>query len=510
MRACFYALLCASLLHGQDPASPTFRVGTRLVQVDVVVRDSKGSVRGLTKSDFTLFDNGKPQAIAVFAMRVESETKAPPVLQPGVVANQPMRSGTEPVSATVILFDAMNTDVDDQAYARLQALKYLEHASRNEQIAVFSLNKTLKVIQSFTSDRDAVVRAIRKTSAETSVDLMAGDLVTDLPVTGDAITDGLTRNAAKMMQTNARERRESTTSAAFATIARHLKGVPGRKKLIWISSSLPLSFQETQEHNLTTTLEYENYSEKVDLPGRMLMDANVALYAIDPRGAKAGLMDDNYGAMNRLASLTGGKAVYASNDVAGALGEFLEDTDVTYTLGYYPPEDKEDGALHSLRVKVDKPGLEVRYRRGYSGEAAAKLTEKQLGSTLTAWAEEPLDATGIAINALAVPAKPGFNKVSIGIDLSSVDMEQANGRWKGRLEVAILTGKDKKTQGLHQTIRLNFTAERLQEVMKTGLIVTNVVAVTRPDGKLLADNLHVVVMDSTTGKAGSVRVPVAR
>src|SRR5262249_17217023 len=137
----------------------------------------------------------------------------------------------------------------------------------------------------------------------------------DLPVTGDAIADAMTKNSAAMMLDNARQRRTDTTTSAFATIARHLKGVPGRKKLVWITSGLPLSFVEQREHNGQATIEYQGLAEGYTKPARMLNDANVVLYAIDPRGVKAGLNDDSYGAMNYLTSITGGKAIYADNDL---------------------------------------------------------------------------------------------------------------------------------------------------------------------------------------------------
>ncbi len=505
----WFPLVILGTIHAQDT---TFRVGTQLVQVDVVVKNAKGSVRGLEKRDFTLFDNGKPVQIAVFAMREESKPRQIPLLEPGVVTNEPLLSGTEPVSATVILFDFLNTDAADLAYGRLQALKYLEKAQRREQVAIYTLNKTLKVAQHFTADHDQLVATIQKLVPETSVDLTAGGLVNDLPVTGDAIADGMMRNAAKMMQQNARSRREDITSAALATVARHLKGVPGRKKLIWISSSLPMAFHDTQEHNGVTTIEDEFYAEKIDVPGKLLVEANVALYGVDPKGLTVsgdGLADVNLEAMIRLASLTGGKAVYMDNGVAEAIEESIEDTDVTYTLGFYPGGEN-DGAFHSLRVKVDKPGLEVRYRKGYSAEQFRPLLDKQRGSTLTAWAEEPLDATEIPISAIAVKGpKAGTNRVNIGVDLSALHLEQRNGRWTGRIEVAILTGKDRKTQGVHQTIRLNLTPERLQTVLKTGLVVSSDVPIARPNGKPLDRELHIVVMDGMTGKAGSVRVPMA-
>jgi VWFA-related protein len=61
-------LLAAGALPGQSP-SPIFKTDAKLVQVDVVVRDKNGPVSGLTKQDFTLLDNGKPQEIAVFSVK---------------------------------------------------------------------------------------------------------------------------------------------------------------------------------------------------------------------------------------------------------------------------------------------------------------------------------------------------------------------------------------------------------------------------------------------------------
>ena len=98
--------------------TPTFSTGTRLVQVDTIVRDSHGPVAGLTRDDFTLLDNGKPQKIAVFSVR-SSRNPAEPLtpLPPGAVSNRLNRHGETPASATILLIDRQNTPALDQAYA---------------------------------------------------------------------------------------------------------------------------------------------------------------------------------------------------------------------------------------------------------------------------------------------------------------------------------------------------------------------------------------------------------
>ncbi len=75
----------------QDTPPPTFRAGTKLVQIDVVARSKGSPVSGLTRDDFTVFDNGMPQKIAFFTVRsgaAPANVQAPdaPSLAPGDLA----------------------------------------------------------------------------------------------------------------------------------------------------------------------------------------------------------------------------------------------------------------------------------------------------------------------------------------------------------------------------------------------------------------------------------------
>src|SRR5690348_14134745 len=68
-----FVIMTGSLLAQTSPPAttspPTFRAGTALVQVDVVVRDGKGQFVGnLTKDDFQVFEDGKPQTIQTFSL----------------------------------------------------------------------------------------------------------------------------------------------------------------------------------------------------------------------------------------------------------------------------------------------------------------------------------------------------------------------------------------------------------------------------------------------------------
>ncbi|MGH9647276.1 MAG: VWA domain-containing protein, partial [Bryobacteraceae bacterium] len=347
-----------------------------------------------------------------------------------------------------------------------------------------------------------------------SVDLATDDLVS-------GVSDGLFAQASgnqrmhSVQETRqyARDNRERITAAAFATIARHLSGLPGRKKLVWITSSLPISFTEQREYNGQQTIEYESYGAEMDQSIRALNDANIGVYPVDPKGVGVDLADSNVTSALILAHMTGGKATYSNNDLAGAIETVMNDTNLTYTLGFYPSEDKLDGKYHTISVRVNQPGVEVRSRRGYSASLPAKpLTQARRLGFLDAWSQEPLEATDITVHAMAnrISGRPGYYAVEVIVDPTELQLEQKNGRWTGSFDIGIVPDVDHKIKGLQQTIRVNLTQKSYLRAVTAGIVVANPIKVTDIKGKLVAKNLRLVVIDGASGKAGSVRIPVGQ
>src|SRR5215472_6617190 len=144
--------LQGQVTQNSNDSETVFRATTRLVQVDVVVTDGSGNpVKNLTDKDFTILEDGKQQKVAVFSFHEVGsawpKSSSLPVLPPNVATNRPEYRAPEgpPV---VLVFDGLNTAVENQMYVRQQMLKYLaDHFDPNQKIAVFALGNELAVLQ---------------------------------------------------------------------------------------------------------------------------------------------------------------------------------------------------------------------------------------------------------------------------------------------------------------------------------------------------------------------------
>src|SRR5271155_4135828 len=123
MRASLFLLLILNTLGGfaqsaSPPATPTFKVGTTNVLLDVVVTDHHGvPVEGLTQDSFTVFEDGHPQPIVLFEPHFPSSSKSAslvPSLPAGAYSNAP---GAADGTADVLLLDALNTPTGGQVQA---------------------------------------------------------------------------------------------------------------------------------------------------------------------------------------------------------------------------------------------------------------------------------------------------------------------------------------------------------------------------------------------------------
>jgi VWFA-related protein len=119
--------------------------------------------------------------------------------------------------------------------------------------------------------------------------------------------------------------------------------------------------------------------------------ANATFYTVDPRGlpvfdsplgpapppsivVDAAILRNRLDALRTLAENTDGMAVLNNNDLDIGLKRIANDLSSYYLLGYYSTNGKLDGKFHSIKVRVKRPGVDVRARRGYRSATEAEVS----------------------------------------------------------------------------------------------------------------------------------------
>ena len=147
--------------------------------MNVVVHDRHGQpVSDLTKDDFIVTDQGKPQSISLFRMDAAGPTPAAAAqLMPrNEFSNRVDRQSQIPTSATVVLMDFLNTHFADQSRARLQVLKFLRQIQPQDRVALYSLvGGGIRVIHDFTNNSETLVTALAKAMPDSSSKLTASE-----------------------------------------------------------------------------------------------------------------------------------------------------------------------------------------------------------------------------------------------------------------------------------------------------------------------------------------------
>src|SRR4029077_14808095 len=153
----------------------------------------------------------------------------------------------------------------------------------------------------------------------------------------------------------------------------------------------------------------------------------------------------------------------------------VEENSSYYVLAYYPPNPKRDGKFHNIRVRVNRPGLTVRARRGYANPSGkVPVPAANAASRLTVEAKEALDSplpvSGLTMHVFAAPFKGTAPKASVlmGVEVSGNNLQLAAGD-KLQLSYYAMDAKGKYQGGSTDTVTLNLRPETKLIVEQTGL-----------------------------------------
>jgi VWFA-related protein len=519
------------------------RTTTRLVQVNVIVQNKKGEpVEALNKEDFTILDQGKEQQIAAFSANsaVPRGATTNPSLPSNVFSNRGGSGAANPGSVTVILFDALNTAIQDQFYARQQVLKFLRQLQPQDHVAIYVLTTKIIVLNEFTQDATSLLQAIQKFGGYSSAQQDAANpnpnpasqsiFTVKTPET-DAMASRLQDflNAADgKISDLANINRAETTTSAIEAIANHVARIPGRKNLVWVSASFPISIGFDGTTPSPPGREQRTFTEEIEHAARALNQANMAIYPVDARGLMApthfsaensipfdarspasdfGSHQGTIDTMIVLADRTGGRASYNTNDIEGAVQRAIADSQYTYTLGFYPTHGNWDGRFHVLKIHVNEKGFSLRHRKGYFALPDPPPGPDENKAALDAAIGSPVEWTNlnleVALKAFDLAAHTV--DVQVGLDTHELSLMPKDGRWSDTISVLFdqLGAGDKVITSEKETFGMNMKPETYDRLMKNG---------TKFSGRLVLSpevvNLRVITQDTGSGSIGTLTIPI--
>jgi VWFA-related protein len=426
-------VLVLALVVGQIVSSqqPTFRSGVNYVRVDVVVTDKDDKpLTDLTKGDFSIVDQGRPQAIDTFQLmsvpvehRTMDASSSPP--PPDVATNV---APTPNSRLFAIIVDDLHLVESDIIPLKRVLSDLIASMSPNDDIAiVFVGHSNLSV--NFTRDLARLNRAVEHVREAMGFGL---DALASQPNGSGTAASG----SGLILTGSAGWRVNYARSAAFVlkNTATALAGSGhARRAIVYVSGGTTLKPYACAGNDPNCSREFaDELADAYDAAHR----ADVPIYTIDPRGAvtpedavRGGIgvihnpgirsqivanikVQQDY--LSEVAINTGGRAFTNMSDLSRAVREIVGENGSYYLLGYYPEPAVVDGKFHELKVHVNRSGVRVRAREGYVAPVPGH-TATTAAIALDTAMKSGVNVSGLPIRVFAAPLATGANGVATAV-----------------------------------------------------------------------------------------------
>lgn len=493
----------------------TFSSKVNLVMVPVVVRDGRGRAVGtLRKEDFQLFDKGKLQVIARFAIE-KADGRTVPLEAETADPEAEKKASAGPVQAdrfTAYLFDDMHTPSGDLARARMAAVNYLNESMKPADRAAIYTASGQNALD-FTDNREKLAETMNRimprsrgntlSGACPNIDAYVADLIqnkNDPNALNAAARDAIACNAVDPSAPNALQLAQRVAQSAAAQVSgvaeadtqvtlSLLKGVvqrmsamPGQRNIVLVSSGFLVTINYLQEE-----------TQVIDRAIR----ANVTINTLDARGLWAippggDASHPHPGALSRylsdaaesegavlgeLADATGGTFFHNNNDLkagferTGATPEFL------YVLGFSPQNLKYDGGYHSLKVVINDKSLTLQARRGYyapkHANDAAEDAREEIRVAL--FSRDEQSEIPVELGTQFFKASDTNAKLSVlaKVDLRHLRFKKADGRNRNTLAVvsAVFNSNGILLSAIQKDVDMRFKDETFEARTQSGLVL---------------------------------------
>lgn len=551
----------------QQPADrQVFRTGTNLAIIDAVVVDERGRhVRDLTADDFEVVQQGKShpvrQALYVAAGTTvaaaagappRTETAAPAAAAPGRVSTGILSRNAYPAPdprVMAIVVDDLGLSFESIAGARRALTKFVnDEVGPGDLVAILRTSGGVGTLQQFTTDKRLLHAAIGRLNWTV---LSRSGVTAFAPIVpGGFLFPPATSGTAEVDDENSMDGLRTSMSAAGSLgaldyIIRGVESLTGRKSVVFISEGLRLFTKPEGMETQGAGRVWNTFTRVMDRANR----AGVVVYTMDARGLVSGglsaednprpeppapgrpgttstvgdplgeivtqnlkerlaYLRDTQEALTYIAEQTGGFAVLNTNDLAAGLQRVRDDAGGYYLLGFEGvPATLRSWDPGRVTVRVKRPGLRVRARKGLFGPAdPGREPPDATGDPLIMAALSPFSAGALDVRLTALfahDAKAGsFVRSLFFIDPAGVRFTQRDdGRHVAKLTLALLAiGDDgKMATEWRRAVDLQLTEASYELARTRGILYT----ATIPLKQAGAYQLRVAVRDESSNALGS-------
>jgi VWFA-related protein len=556
LAAVVIALLSASAVHPQAPPKPSFPTQAETATVDVVVTGKDGEpVLGLQREDFSLTEDGVPQEIVAFDAIDRPVAGAKPTgapqPEPRAASNQ-REPGREPASF-VIVYDELHLGIAEGARARTAVAEFLKSGVANgDRVALVGTHEGMRWTARMPEGRAALEQALsrlqprlaletlrdRMTDYEAMlIDQERDPLVTDVVMrryldTGEIPQDTASPgNPALPASDEVQGWRSMVLARAAGVYAR--ASVRNEQTLGVVERSLEALAPERGRKSVVLASGGLVQDSRLAVYRRVVTAArrvNAAVYFLDARGmtaVQAG-MDGEVGTRTEfrdlgswftesrergegsqaLAADTGGFSITERNDLGPALVRIGRESRSYYLLGYTPSNRKADGRFRAIAVKIARPGVRLRARRGYfapGGDEKGKAPEGRDAGIQRAL-DAPFDLEEVPLRAIAdvfAEQEKGVAAVQVTVeaDVRGFAFAEKAGSARDTLEFLLLVAREDtgESKRFDQQFEMSLRPETRARYERDGFPITRELPLA--PGRYQA---RVVARDKNSGRVGSL------
>jgi VWFA-related protein len=417
----------------------TFKSEVGVVEINAVVTDAAGNfVRDLSRDDFQLYEDGRARPFSLFSL-VDMPVASPVPLtspEPDVRTLAESQNGRVYV---IVLDDLHSAPLRTQvmkAAARRFVEKYLYPG---DLAAIVYTGPPQAAGQELTDNRHLLLAAIDRFQGQQIQSAADGRLETYRLQQQQTAAGDQTDQGNRLDDPNDAERSFNArrTLATLRDAANWMGSIQGRRKsLIFFSEGIDYDMTDVFNSPGATGLLFDAR----DTIGSATR-SNVSIYSVDPRGLSGlsdefidlaepqndtrtqreqlgtrGIESDLRIAQNNLRMLseqTGGLSLVNSNDFAGGFERIVRDNSSYYVLGYYTQPDAKGGKFHKIDVRLRRPGLQVRARRGFIAADTKSKASKSAPSVLMEALGSPIPAGNLPMSVFAASFKGQGKNASV-------------------------------------------------------------------------------------------------